>query len=133
MPNFRLDGGTPMAYHMYVNSWITIVETKAFRERARSRMSEEEVESAITMIARDPTCGVVIRGTGGIRKVRFAVSGRGKRGGVRIIYYFYTKDIPVFLLTVFAKNEKSDLTPAERKALAGLAKVLRDTYTREEV
>jgi hypothetical protein len=118
-----------MTYHIFMKeSWITIVETKAFQERAKSRMSREEIGSAVTMIARNPTCGRLIKGTGGIRKVRFAVGGRGKSGGVRIIYYFYSENIPVFLLTVFAKNEKSDLTQAERKILAGLAKKLRDTY-----
>ncbi len=113
-------------------SWITVVETKVFLARAKSRMTREEVDSAVRMIARDPTCGDVIKGTGGVRKVRFAVAKRGKSGGVRIIYYFYNKDIPVFLLAVFAKNEKADLTRSEQKMLAVLAKKLRDTYGSQE-
>jgi hypothetical protein len=122
-----------MAYHVYMKGgWITVVETKSFQERARSRMSREEVGSAVTMIARNPTCGRLIKGAGGIRKVRFAVGGKGKSGGVRIIYYFYNEDIPVFLLTVFSKNEKSDLTQVERKMLASLARKLRDTYEIQE-
>jgi len=122
-----------MTYHVFMEDrWITVVETKSFQERAKARMSKGEVESAVKMIARNPTCGDVIKGTGGIRKVRFAVAGRGKSGGVRIIYYFYNEDIPVFMLTVFAKNEKANLTQAERKTLAGLAKKLRDTYGMKE-
>jgi hypothetical protein len=108
--------------------WITVVETKSFQERARSRMTKEEVGIAIVMIARDPTCGDLIKGTGGIRKVRLGIAGRGKSKGVRIIYYFYSKDIPVFLLTVFSKSEKIDLTSAERKALAKLVRELRNSY-----
>jgi len=60
----------------------------------------------------------VIPGTGGIRKVRVAASGRGKRGGARVIYLFGGDNVPVFLLAVFAKNEKSDLSQAERNNLA---------------
>jgi hypothetical protein len=122
-----------MAYHEYMAvSWITVVETKAFLARAKSRMTKDEVDSAVSMIARDPTCGDVIRGTGGVRKVRFAVAKRGKSGGVRIIYYFYNEDIPVFLLAVFAKNEKADLSASEKKMLAVLAKKLRDAYGSQE-
>jgi hypothetical protein len=108
--------------------WITIVETKAFEARAKSRMTREEVDSVITMIADNPTCGDVIKGTGGIRKVRFAIGGKGKRGGVRVVYYFYNEDVPVFLLTVFAKNERSDLTQTERRTLAKLVKKIRESY-----
>lgn len=108
--------------------WITVVETKAFRERAKSRMSREEIDSAVVMIAREPTCGDVIKNTGGVRKVRLGVMGRGKSKGVRIIYYFYNQSVPVFLLTVFSKSEKSDLTLAERRTLARLVKILRDGY-----
>jgi hypothetical protein len=106
--------------------WITVVETRAFIERARSRMSRAERDAAVGMIARDPTCGALIKGTGGVRKVRFAVSGRSKSRGVRIIYHFYSENTPVFLLTVFAKNEKADLTAAERHELAALVRILRD-------
>ena len=129
MTHFPIDRSTPMTYHVYMKArWITIVETKAFEERAKSRMTREEVNSVITLIASNPLCGDVIKATGGIRKVRFAIGGKGKRGGVRIIYYFYNEDVPVFLLTVFAKNEKSDLTQSESKALAKLVKKLRVSY-----
>jgi len=60
------------------------------------------------MLARDPECGEIIQGTGGVRKVRVALPGRGKSGGARVIYYFHSERLPVFALTVFAKNEKAD-------------------------
>lgn len=118
-----------MTYYVCMKErWITIVETKAFKERSKSRMTREEVDSVITMIASNPTCGDVIMGTGGIRKVRFAIAGKGKRGGVRIVYYFYNEEVPVFLLTLFAKNERSDLTQTERRKLAKLVKKIRESY-----
>lgn len=129
MTYFSLDVSTSMAYHLSMKArWITIVETKAFEARAKSRMTREEVDSVITMIADNPTCGDVVKGTGGIRKVRFAIGGRGKRGGVRVVYYFYNEYVPVFLLTVFAKNERSDLTQAEKRTLAKLVKKIRESY-----
>ncbi len=107
---------------------VTVVETKAFTGRAKGRMSAAEVDRAIEVIARDPLCGDLIQGTGGIRKVRFAVKGQGKSGGVRIVYYYFNESMPVFLLTVFAKNEKADLTRAERNALGKVARALRESY-----
>ena len=107
---------------------VTVVETKAFTGRAKGRMSAAEVDRAIEVIARDPLCGDSIQGTGGIRKVRFAAKGRGKSGGVRIVYYYYNESMPVFLLTVFAKNEKADLTRAECNALGKVAQALRESY-----
>ena len=66
-------------------------------------------------------------GSGGIRKLRFGFGGRGKRGGARVIYLFGGDDVPVFLLAVFAKNDKADLTPAERATLGKqVAKMLAD-------
>ncbi len=107
---------------------VTVVETRAFSGRAKGRMSAAEVDRAIEVIARDPLCGHLIQGTGGIRKVRFAVEGKGKSGGVRIVYYYYNESMPVFLLTVFAKNEKADLTRAERNAFGKAARALRESY-----
>ena len=106
----------------------TVVETTAFAARAKGRMTGLEIEQAVEMIARDPLCGDVIQGTGGIRKVRLAAKGKGKSGGVRIVYYYYNETMPVFLLTMFAKNEKVDLTKAERNALAKVARALRESY-----
>ena len=66
-------------------------------------------------------------GCGGARKLRVAKPGKGKSGGYRVISYFAGDDVPVFLLTVFGKNEKTNLTKAERNVLAGLTKTLRDS------
>ena len=102
----------------------------AYLARAEKALSELERQAIVQMIARDPTCGVVMEGTGGVRKIRFAIGGRGKSGGARVIYYFHSDVMPVYVLTVFAKNEKANLTPAERNALARLVATLKRAHGR---
>ena len=83
-----------------------VIETKEYLRRARQcGMSEQEGEEIINFIAGNPLAGDEISGTGGARKVRFARPGKGKSGGYRIITFFSGQNIPVFLLTVFAKNQ----------------------------
>ena len=110
--------------------WIAVVETAAYLGRAAKVLSEMERVGVVQMIARDPTCGELMQGTGGVRKVRFAAGGRGKSGGVRVVYYFQSETMPVYLLTVFAKNEKANLTAAERNALARLVGDLKRAHRR---
>ena len=83
-------------------------------------------------LAADRTCGVVIPGSGGIRKVRFGFGARGKIGGARIIYLFSGVSLPVFVLAVFAKNEKADLSLGERNALAKLVAAMIEDYQRKK-
>ena len=110
----------------------TVVETPAFLGDARSLgVPDTERRAIVTWMAANPTAGVVIEGTGGARKVRFAGQGKGKSGGYRVITFFTGTDIPVFLLNLFAKNEKTDLAPKERgvlkNVLADLVKSYRPT------
>ena len=107
---------------------LTVVETRAFIAAASECMSDAERLDAIAMIANQPEGGDLIPGGGGIRKVRFAVGSKGKRGGVRILYYFHNQSVPIFLLTVFAKNERSDLSRSELNQLAEVAKLLARKY-----
>jgi hypothetical protein len=71
-----------------------------------------------------PEAHPVIPGTGGIRKARWARLGMGKRGGVRAVYYFVVRAQLVYMLDIYAKNEKSDLTPADKRELRRIAKAL---------
>ena len=103
---------------------VTIIETNAYLRRAERLLTEEERAACLELIAYDPNCGEVMQGTGGVRKLRIALAGRGKRGGARVVYFFHNESIPVFLLDVFAKNEKANLTKAERNAMAELTRVL---------
>jgi len=72
-------------------------------------------------------------GTGGCRKLRWRAAGRGKRGGVRVIYYFHDDQLPLFLLTVFAKNEQANLTKAEQNEMRALLPRLVDGYRRRSL
>jgi hypothetical protein len=74
----------------------------------------------------------IIPGSGGIRKVRFGFGARGKSGGARIIYLFSGENLPVFILAVFAKNEKANISPAERNALAKMVVAMVEDYRRQK-
>lgn len=113
---------------MDVKPGQTVVETRGFQSSAKGRMTDEEIETLTKLLSRNPEAGDVMKGTGGMRKLRFGTSGRGKSGSVRVVYYFYNTSVPVFLLRVYAKNEKANLTQTERNALRGLGKVLVETY-----
>ena len=76
----------------------------------------------IAFLGNNPEKGGVIAGTGGLRKLRWALAGRGKRGGGRVIYYYHRPEWRVLLLTAYAKNEKEDLPEREKKLLAALIK-----------
>jgi hypothetical protein len=95
----------------------TVVETIPYLADADRLFGAEEQATIVDTVSADPRCGVIVPGTGGVRKLRVAASGRGKRGGARIIYLFGGDKVPVFLLAAFAKNEKSDLSQAERNNL----------------
>ena len=95
----------------------TVVETSTYLAIANKLFSEEERADIVALVAADPECGDVIRGTGGFRKVRVAGKGMGKSGGARVVYIWRNKRFPVFLITVFPKNEKENLSTAERNAL----------------
>lgn len=106
----------------------TIVELPEFQRRASNLLSENEKVSVINYLASHPAAGDIMMGTGGIRKLRWATAGKGKSGGVRVIYYYHNGSVPLFLLTVFGKNEKANLTKAERNSLAKLTDLLLNTY-----
>src|SRR5262249_38742319 len=94
--------------------------------------SEDERAAIVTMIAERPTTGDLIPDTRGCRKVRVAGRGKGKSGGYRVITFYGGTDIPVFLLTVFGKGQKSDLSQKERNELAKLTKALIERYGRKD-
>jgi hypothetical protein len=70
-------------------------------------------------------------GTGGVRKARFGAMGRGKSGGVRVIYYFYDQDTPIYALLIYGKNERADLTSDERKSVAAFAAAIKASRKRK--
>ena len=106
---------------------ITVGELPEYQRRAKKLLTVDERQGVLNYLAAFPREGDLIRNTGGVRKLRWARSGRGKSAGVRVIYYFHSERIPLYLLTVFAKNERDDLTQGERNALAKLVRILIDT------
>lgn len=108
----------------------TVVETPEFIGRIAKLMPDAERDELIAFLAANPEAGDLIRGTGGVRKLRWGLEGRGKRGGARIIYFFRNTTMPVFLLTAFAKNQRADLSQAERNDLRSLTKILVESYGR---
>ena len=106
----------------------TIVELPEFIRTSEGLFSDEEKRSLINYLATHPQSGDLIRGTGGIRKLRWAIQGKGKSGGARVIYYYHNETIPLFLLTAFGKNEKANISPAERNDLAKLTNLLQKHY-----
>lgn len=98
----------------------TVVELPEFQRRAKAVMSDSEREAAIFWIAGNPDAGVSLGG--GLRKVRIPREGGGKSGGFRTIYVFGGRHMPIFLVTVFAKNEKANLTAKEQAAAVDLSK-----------
>lgn len=113
---------------MSMESLLTVVELAHYIRKAEALLSVEERKTAVNYLAAHPEAGVLLQGTGGIRKLRWATGSRGKSGGVRLVYYYYDENMPLFMITVFAKNEKANLSKAERNDLAKLATALRDHY-----
>ena len=111
----------------------TIVELHEFQRRASSLLLESEKQGVINYLAAHPRTGIILQGTGGIRKFRWASGNKGKSGGVRVIYYFHNASIPLFLLSVFGKNEKANPSKSERNELAKFTKQLVKNYGEQNV
>jgi len=110
----------------------TVVETRHYMARAEKILSDAERHEFINVIASQPLSGVLLVGTGGIRKMRFARGARGKSAGVRVIYFVHDLEHPIFLLEIFAKNEKANLSSAERNALADFVQQIKEEFRRGE-
>lgn len=107
---------------------ITVVEVEPFPAKAAEVWNDEERLEFISFIAYNSDSGDPIPGSRGVRKVRWSRSGTGKRGGVRVIYYLHDESIPLFLLTVYPKSRKDNLSAAELKAIKKMVSILRSTY-----
>ncbi len=97
---------------------LTIAELPEYIRQAQKLMSVDERREIIDYLAAHPKAGDLIEGTGGIRKLRWGRGSSGKSGGVRVIYYMHSELMPLYLITLFAKNEQGNLTKAERNELS---------------
>ena len=99
---------------------MEIIETSVFTRKIRELMSDEEYGQLQFALVQRPDIGDIIPHSGGIRKVRWAGSGRGKRGGIRVIYYWQVSEQQIFMLLAYAKNEQDNLTSSQLKVLRKL-------------
>ena len=101
-------------------SLLSVIETNAFIKSAAPLFTETEKAALISYLAANPFAGDEIRGSGGVRKVRFAIGGRGKSGGARVIYFVYDLGHPLMLLACYGKSDRANLSDAEINAFARL-------------
>ena len=104
---------------------MVIVETSVFTKQVQKFLSDEAYRQLQSDLANQPDMGVVIPGSGGLRKVRWGYRGRGKRSGVRVIYYWVVSDERLLMLLMYPKNVKDNLSPAQIKALR---QIVEDEY-----
>jgi hypothetical protein len=96
---------------------MVFIETNLFTEHLAQYLSDEEYTDLQGFLIEKPDAGSVIQGTRGLRKLRWPSKNKGKRGGIRIIYYRLVKEEKIYFLTLYAKNEMSDLSANEKKVL----------------
>lgn len=95
----------------------TVIETPVYSNKVSGILTEDERDALAAFIAANPTAGSVVRGSGGVRKVRWAQKGRGKSGGARVIYFNQLADGEIWLLTIYAKGHSSTIPAHELKMI----------------
>lgn len=116
---------------MHGSAPVTVVETPEFLTATRKLMEEDRRALLVGYLAYNPTAGELIPGTGGVRKLRWQLEGRGKRGGARVVYFYHSVGVPLFALTAYPKNEREDLSQADRNHFRRLTKMLVASYERK--
>ena len=101
---------------------MELIETKAFTRQILRLLSDEEYRQFQDWLAANPDLGMCIPGTSGLRKIRIALRGRGKRGGARVIYFWMVNQSKILLLLAYSKNEMDDLSAAQLAQLAAVVK-----------
>ena len=106
----------------------SVVELPEFVRTAEKLLTEDERVELIDYLAANPMAGVLVRGTGGIRKLRWKRKGMGKRGGSRVVYFFHSDTMPLFLMTLYSKSKMANVSAAERQRLAKLRDILIEKF-----
>ena len=106
----------------------TLVPIGTFEKKARRLLGGAGFDELMEFLARHPTAGSVIQGTGGLRKVRSGRSASGKSGGVRVIYYYHSENKPILLLLIYSKTERENLTAIQKAQLKRHVDVIFDEF-----
>jgi hypothetical protein len=101
---------------------MVIIETTVFTRQVDNLLPDEEYHKLQVVLANRPNAGDLIKGSGGLRKIRWTIKGRGKRSGVRVIYYWAVKQEQLLMLFMYPKSERDDLTPDQIKVLRNIVK-----------
>lgn len=96
---------------------MIFIETQIFTKLLHTYLTDDEYREMQLFLIEQPDAGTLIQGTGGLRKLRWVLGNKGKRGGIRVIYYWQKSAEHIYLMTLYAKNEMSDLTQQEKKIL----------------
>ena len=99
---------------------MQVIETPIFTRQLKSLLTDDEYRELQNELIARPEAGGVVRGSGGLRKIRWRISGRGKRGGVRVIYYWIPSRKKLLMMFIYPKNVQDDLTPEQLKILKSL-------------
>ena len=109
---------------------IAVEETNEFLTATKKLMDDAERSELVEYLAYNPTVGDLIPETGGVRKIRWGLAGRGKRGGARVICFFHDMEMQLYLLEAFAKNDRANLTKAECNELRQVTELIVNSYKR---
>ena len=99
---------------------MVFIEAAPFTKYLRDYLNDDEYGELQSFLIEQPEAGDLIQGTGGLRKLRWGLDNKGKRGGIRVIYYWQVSEDQIYLFTLYAKNEMSDLSSDEKKALKNM-------------
>ncbi|VAW69285.1 mRNA interferase YafQ [hydrothermal vent metagenome] len=108
---------TSMTYIIVI---MVILETPVFTRQITALISDDSYAELQQAIRLEPESGNIISGSGGLRKIRWKAEGRGKRGGIRVIYYWYVPGEQIYMLLAYAKNQQTDLSPEQKQVLKQL-------------
>jgi hypothetical protein len=108
--------------------YTTVAESAEYIRSAARLLTDNERQDVLHYLAAHPKAGDLIEGTGGVRKLRWGRGSTGKSGGVRVIYYFHSDAVPLYLLTMFGKGERANINQAERNELRGLVNLIVETW-----
>jgi hypothetical protein len=128
--DYYLQKGVNGVYAFMTNRLLTVAETQLFIRQAADVWNDAERNAFIDFIAANPEEGDMIPDTGGIRKIRWSRQGSGKRGGVRVIYFYHDPAMPLYLLMVYAKARQGDLSPDEKRRVQSLVTALKQSHGR---